>query len=208
MKKKTIFTLIELLVVIAIIAILAAILLPALNQARERGKAIKCISSLKQQGTALSMYVDANRGIFPQNAKNWGDDGFIYQDCAGSMMKGGYKIGDCIRMPVFYCPSFSTATTTEVIYSHGYNDLLNNFKRERIKTPSRHSMIIDRLETYGSKTNVRAIEGVGFRHMGGANLVYIDGHTGTVRPNMPIYEKTTPTFPSLWRRTASTAGTF
>ncbi len=61
--KRTLFTLIELLVVIAIIAILAAILLPALNKARETARTSKCVASFKQLGAAALMYASDHQDM-------------------------------------------------------------------------------------------------------------------------------------------------
>src|SRR5262249_24107349 len=63
------FTLIELLVVIAIIAILAAILFPVFAQAREKARAISCLSDLKQLGLGWMMYTQDYDGTYPMTAQ-------------------------------------------------------------------------------------------------------------------------------------------
>ena len=125
------FTLIELLVVIAIIAILAGMLLPALNQAREKGRAASCTSNLHNTYLTARQYLDDNGDFWPncncQVPRNEGNCWWPYRLSISGYLT--YKANSAnelryVDMKANHCPSVPydvTQLNTYQTYASSYN---------------------------------------------------------------------------------------
>ena len=197
------FTLIELLVVIAIVAILASLLLPALSRAKEKAKAVNCMSNLRQIGLALHLYL-SEYNAYPYHG--WQSRTNPWSAAFGDTMSGVRKI--------YVCPSYRPApglTNSAVafgeIVSFGYAYNMwgcglgvnlglddgglpfSQVKESRVVAPADmiafgdapesklyYSMSI-MIPTYGWDEDGTFVSwGPSRRHSGGANVLFCDGH--------------------------------
>ena len=203
------FTLIELLVVIAIIAILAAMLMPALNKARETAKAILCRNNLKQHGLAFLSYSHDYKEYFPVGDRmNAGDTPLLLNSYLGISGKaeGNYfnpyfPEEKTAKKPyngskTFYCPGRNNRAAGVRYVDYGICPAKwgpeeiswQKLKFTALKKPSSSILEVETVydanpasdnHSFG-RSSISKLNQIHFRHQNRTGVLYFDMHVSTL----------------------------
>ena len=186
------FTLIELLITIAIIAILAAMLLPALNMARDKSKAIKCLSNMKQTLSALYLYADDNAELLPMpyfdknklpgypKSLAWG----AVLQASGHLAKNTIAQCPSVKVTKYKDPASGWGETFGLIPgSEGHRFVCIKLSTISSKaSPSRFSLVIDTIKPASGEQGYQMLPSwlmyAHLRHGKKANIGFADGSAG------------------------------